>query len=105
MARGKHCIIGAGFAGLAAAQALLARDVEIDVYEARCDVGGNWYDGVYDSTHMITSRDSTGFLDYPMPKALPDFPHHTAVLDYLRDYARARGLLEHIRFEHEVTAV
>ena len=36
------CVIGAGGAGLAAAQALKARDVPFVVYEAGSGIGGNW---------------------------------------------------------------
>jgi hypothetical protein len=98
-------VIGAGFAGLAAARALRDRGLRVVVYEARPSVGGNWYDGVYDSTHLITSRASTGFLEYPMPERLPDFPHRRDVLTYLRDYAETFALLPLIRFEHEVLRV
>lgn len=105
MARGTHCVIGAGFAGLAAARALLKRGVGVHVYEVRPEVGGNWLDGVYDSTHLITSRRSTGFPEHPLPADLPDFPHWTALRDYLKDYTDEFGLREHIRFGTEVTAV
>lgn len=105
MAHGKHCVIGAGFAGLGAARALLARGVDVQIHEAKADVGGNWLDGVYDSTHLITSRDSTGFTEHPMPRSLPDFPHWQALLEYLRDYSERFDLRRHIRFRSEVTAV
>lgn len=105
MARGTHCIIGAGFAGLGAARALLDRGVEVDVYEAKADVGGNWFDGVYDSTHLITSRNSTGYLEFPMGAELPDFPHWEQVRDYLHSYSEAFDLRRRIRFGHEVTGV
>jgi dimethylaniline monooxygenase (N-oxide forming) len=36
------CVIGAGGAGLATAQALRARDVPFVVYEAGSGIGGNW---------------------------------------------------------------
>jgi cation diffusion facilitator CzcD-associated flavoprotein CzcO len=105
VARGTHCVIGAGFAGLGATRALLARGVAVHVYEAKPDVGGNWLDGVYDSTHLITSRNSTGFPEFPLPRDLPDFPHWKDLLEYLRSYADEFGLREHIRFGHEVTRV
>jgi hypothetical protein len=105
MADETHCVIGAGFAGLAAARALRERGLDVVVHESRPSVGGNWFDGVYDSTQLITSRDSTGFLEHPMPAHLPDFPHRLDVLAYLRDYADAEGLIPLVRFEHEVLAV
>jgi hypothetical protein len=105
MARGTHCVIGAGMAGLAATRALVDRGVDVHVYEAKPDVGGNWLDGVYDSTHLITSRASTGFPEFPMPADWPDFPHHRDVGAYLRAYADHFELRPMIRFRHEIVSV
>ena len=44
-------------------------------------IGGNWYDGVYDSTHIISSRDTTGYGDFPMPASYTDFPSRDQMLD------------------------
>src|SRR4029077_8005603 len=41
----------------------------------------------------------------PMSNAVPDFPRHTDMLDYLEEYARRTHLLEHISFGTWVDAV
>lgn len=101
----KYCIIGAGFCGLGVAKAFLDLDITFDWYEKNDDVGGNWLNGVYDSTHIISSRDTTAYREFPMPADYPDFPSRTQILNYLRAYAEHFGLREHIRFNTEVSRV
>jgi flavin-binding monooxygenase-like protein len=98
-------VIGAGVAGLATCQALRARGIEFDCFEAADDVGGLWhFDGsaaptpAYRSVHTISSRRNFGFQRFPMPEHYPDFPGQRQVLAYLRDYAERFDLRRSIRF-------
>jgi cation diffusion facilitator CzcD-associated flavoprotein CzcO len=103
-------IIGAGSSGLAAAKNFREAGFDVTVFEREDDVGGNWNFGkptarVYRSTHTISSKPGTEFPDFPMPAAFPDYPHHTQILQYLRDYAKHFDLLPRIRFGAGVTRV
>lgn len=100
-----HLVIGAGYAGLGVARALRAEGIEVDVVERNAEIGGNWLNGVYDSTHIISSRDTTGYAEFPMPRSYPDFPSRDQMLAYLRSYTEAFSLRELIRFNTEVTTV
>jgi cation diffusion facilitator CzcD-associated flavoprotein CzcO len=100
-----HLVIGAGYAGLGVARALRATGIDVEVVERNDEVGGNWLNGVYDSTHIISSRDSTGYAEFPMPRAYPDFPSREQMLAYLRSYAEAFSIRELISFGAEVTRV
>ncbi len=96
-------VIGAGSSGLAAARNFLAEGFTVQVFEQEDDLGGNWNYGkpgarVYRSTHTISSKPGTEYPDFPMPREFPDYPHHSQILAYLRDYATRFGLLECIRF-------
>jgi len=95
-------IIGAGPCGLGVAKAL--RDAEIPYVQAEADddVGGNWYHGVYESAHIISSRKTTEYADYPMPADYPDFPSRQQMADYYRIYADTFGLRENIQFNTKV---
>ncbi|MFO0326377.1 MAG: flavin-containing monooxygenase [Gemmatimonadota bacterium] len=109
-AANRVCVVGAGSSGLAAARNFLAQGFEVDVLEREDDLGGNWnYDKgtarVYRSTHTISSKPGTEYPDFPMPAHYPDYPHHTLVLQYFRDYAAHFGLLEHIEFSTGVQAI
>jgi hypothetical protein len=95
-------IIGAGPVGLGMARALLKHNIPYDELEADDDLGGNWKHGVYTTAHIISSRKTTEFADYPMPADYPDFPSAKQMFDYLHDYARHFNLLPHIQFNTKV---
>ena len=103
--RDRHAIIGAGFSGLGVAAAFQRSDIPFDVFEADDDLGGNWYHGVYDTVHIISSRRTTEYSDFPMPAGWPDFPSKDQMLQYLRSYANHHGLRPRIRFETRVVHV
>ncbi|HYU61666.1 MAG TPA: NAD(P)-binding domain-containing protein [Solirubrobacterales bacterium] len=101
----RHLIVGAGYSGNGVAKAFKDAGIPYDQVERNSEVGGNWLDGVYDSTHIISSRDSTGYADFPMPDSYPDFPSRTQMLDYLKGYVDHFGLRDAIEFETEVVGV
>src|ERR1700744_3352284 len=47
---------------------------------------------------MDTSKSAISFQDFPMDERYPDFPHHTQIHGFLREYADRFGLRERIRF-------
>jgi hypothetical protein len=98
-------IIGAGFSGLGAAAALKRHGIPFDVLEADTQLGGNWYHGVYETVHIISSRKTTEYSDYPMPENYPDFPSAAQMLAYLNDYANHYQLRQHIQFNTRVNYV
>ena len=67
----KYAVIGAGPSGLAGARALQKAGIEFDGYEASTGVGGLWdidnpRSTMYESAHLISSRTTTEFADFPM---------------------------------------
>jgi cation diffusion facilitator CzcD-associated flavoprotein CzcO len=103
------CVIGAGVSGLTAGKALGDWGIPYTCFESSDDVGGNWYFrnpngrwSAYRSLHIDTSKPSISFKDFPMPDHYPDYPHHTEIAAWLRDYADAFGLRERIRFQTTV---
>ncbi|RSS70318.1 flavin-binding monooxygenase [Streptomyces sp. WAC06614] len=106
------CVIGAGLSGLAAAHALAARGIGFVCLERSADVGGIWRrPGAgepgpgYQSLHLNTARQLTGYADFPMPEDLPLYPGHRDVAAYLRSFAQWAGLLPHIELGTEVLSV
>jgi len=102
-------VIGAGPSGLAALRAVSKRGLDVVGFEAHNDVGGLWNIGnpastVYESAHLISSRTTTEFAEFPMPDRTPDYPGHRHLLDYFRSYAKAYGLHDRIRFNTRVTS-
>ena len=104
------CVIGAGLSGLAAIKNLREHGFAVDCFERETGVGGLWNwrharSPVYASTHLVSSKPSSQFPDFPMPDSWPDYPHHAQVHGYLERYADHFGLREHIWFGTEVTRV
>lgn len=105
----RTAVIGSGISGLTAGKALADKGVPYQCFEASDDIGGNWYfknpnghSSAYRSLHIDTSRQSLSFKDFPMPPHYPDFPHHSEVHAYLKEYAEKFGLRQHIRFNTRV---
>lgn len=103
------CVIGAGVSGLTAVKALGDHGIAHTCFEASDDVGGNWYfrnpngrSSAYRSLHIDTSKTAISFKDFAMDERYPDFPHHSEIHGFLREYADTFGLRERIRFGTEV---
>ncbi len=101
----KIAIIGAGFCGLGVAAALTRHGIAFDCLEADDQIGGNWYHGVYETVHIISSRQTTQYSDYPMPADYPDFPSAAQMLAYLNSYADYYRLRDHIQLNCRVERV
>lgn len=101
----KHLIIGAGFVGLGMAEALKTANIPYDQVEANDQIGGNWYQGVYETTHIISSRKVTQFTHFPMPADYPDFPSAKQMWDYLNAFADAFDLRSQIELNRTVQLV
>jgi len=106
----RFCIVGAGAAGLAVAKNFKQRGIAFDCYERESDIGGLWNADtpsgvVYDTAHMVSSRDQTAFDDFPMPEDLPLYPSHREAMAYLRSYAEEFGILENIQLGSAVEQI
>ncbi|MGI9345819.1 MAG: flavin-containing monooxygenase [Gammaproteobacteria bacterium] len=101
----KACIVGAGCSGITVAKRLKESGIDYDQFDLSDDVGGNWYhanpnglSACYQSLHIDTSKYRLAFEDYPVPEDWPDFPHHSQLAQYFRDYVDHFGLRERITF-------
>lgn len=99
------CVVGAGCSGITTAKRLKEYGVSYDQFDLSDDVGGNWYyenpngrAAVYSSLHIDTSTTRLQFEDFPAPEDYPDFPSHTLIHRYFRDYTDHFGLRDHIAF-------
>ncbi|XOV87161.1 MAG: FAD-dependent oxidoreductase [Pseudomonadota bacterium] len=119
-------VIGAGAAGLVAARELRRTGFAVTLLEQADHVGGIWaytpatddnsnnqrvYSSIYASLRTNLPRDLMAYSDYTFDAAgggaddLPRYPHHTAVLRYLENFAEDFDLVGNIRFGAQVTAV
>jgi cation diffusion facilitator CzcD-associated flavoprotein CzcO len=103
------CVIGAGCSGLAALKELTDRNLDAVCIEQGSDVGGNWryqndsgLSGAYASLRTNVSRAHMQYRCFPMAASCGDFPHHSAMAEYLAAFARAFDLRRSIRFSTRV---
>ncbi len=105
-------IVGAGAGGICAAKHLLARGLDVTVFEMGSHVGGLWvYDNdngrspAYAALHINSEPAVTHYPDFPFPPDTPLFPTHEQVRAYLDAYADRFGVRERVRFNTRVTSV
>lgn len=104
-----YAVIGAGPSGLAAARNLQRRGIPWTGYEMSSDVGGLWdidapRSTVYESAHLISSKTTTQFAEFPMADHVADYPSHRELKRYFDDFADTFALRESYRFDTEVVA-
>ncbi|MBN8867812.1 MAG: NAD(P)-binding domain-containing protein [Solirubrobacterales bacterium] len=102
-------LIGAGPTGLSAARNLSRRGIPFVGFEVHSDVGGLWNiespkSTMYESAHLISSKTTTAFDEFPMRDEVADFPSHWEMNTYFQDYADTFDLRRNYRFETEVIA-
>ncbi len=102
----RYAVIGAGPSGLSAARALQKQGIDVDGYEASHGVGGLWdianpRSSMYESAHLISSRTTTEFAEFPMRSEV-DYPSHAVLLEYFQSYADHFGLTAMFRFDTRV---
>ena len=61
--------------------------------------------GAFDSAHLVSSRSSTEFEDFPMPSDYPEFPGKQQMQAYLRSFAEAFGISPHVRLGRTIKRV
>ena len=112
MSKRKVAVIGAGAAGLSAAKHLLAKGIDVVIFELGTQIGGLWVyendnglSGAYQSLHVNSENRVTAYKDFPFPDSAPIYPDHAQMAQYLVAYADRFALRPHIRFRSQVTKV
>ena len=90
-------------------RALAKQGLDFVGFERHTEVGGLWNIGnpastVYESAHLISSKSTTQFSEFPMPEGTPDYPGHRHLKAYFTAYAEHFGLSHRIRFGTAVTS-
>src|SRR3954454_18293548 len=85
MTTSRYCVVGAGAAGLAAVKVLTEQGFAVDCFERTDRGGGHWHTD-YESLHLITSRDVSGFEGHPMPPEFPVYPSRDQMRAYIESF-------------------
>ena len=105
----KVAVIGAGPSGSTAIKNFIDEGFDVTAFE-RCDgVGGNWrfndpsgHSSVFETTHIISSKYTSFYEDYPLPDDASDYPSHKELLSYFDGYAEHFDIKKNIKFGTEV---
>ncbi|GAM27689.1 hypothetical protein SAMD00019534_108650, partial [Acytostelium subglobosum LB1] len=102
-------IIGGGFSGLCAAKSAIENGLRPELFEKQSSIGGLWRPQtgtMWQSLRTNLSQYTCMFSDFPFSVA-DNFPSHTQVYEYLKQYVEAFKL-EHnalLHFNHIITRV
>ena len=105
----KIAIIGAGPSGITALKNLETNGFDVTCFEMSNQIGGNWvykdqtgHSSVFKTTHIISSKKFSEYIDFPMPDDYPDYPSGAELLAYFNSYVDHFELEKHIRFNTKV---
>jgi cation diffusion facilitator CzcD-associated flavoprotein CzcO len=99
----KVLVVGAGFGGLATLGRLrLAGERDVLVLERAAEIGGTWRDNTYPGCACDIPSHLYSLSFAPNPNWSRAYSPQPEIQQYLRDVARDRGLLPHIRCGEEV---
>ena len=105
----KVAVIGAGPSGIAAIKNFKDQDFNVTAFERCSGVGGNWryndpsgHSSVFETTHIISSKYTSFYEDFPLPSDAADYPSHEELLRYFQAYTDHFDLEKNIKFNTEV---
>jgi thioredoxin reductase len=103
-------VIGGGWSGLYALKYFLEEKVDCRLYECQSNIGGIWLfkqeqGGVYQSTHVTSSKIYLHASDFSLSDQTPNFPKHDQILAHLNSYADHFNLWPHINFQCSVIKI
>jgi len=94
-------VLGAGVAGLQVAEQLLRVNLECTLFEKANDVGGVWRQN-YADFGLQVPKELYEFPSYAFTAKHGSFPKGPEVQDYIRSFAKEKGMYQRIRFNTEV---
>ena len=109
----KHfAVIGAGAGGLCVAKNLLARGLDVTIFEAGSTVGGLWvYENdsglspIYRSLHINSEARVSSFIDFQFPPGTSLYPDHREMHRYFQNYAAHFNVIDTIKFMSKVKSI
>lgn len=99
------CVIGAGFAGVAAAHRLNQAGVKFEVFERHADVGGVWWANSYPGCRLDTPNFAYS-LSFAQRQDWPQqFSERAEIQAYIRRVTELAGIRDNITFDTDVVSL
>jgi hypothetical protein len=95
-------IIGSGISGIFTLKHLIEEgNKDVLVLDKNPEPFGVWNinnkHSVFENTHAVSSKLYMTISDFPLAEEIPEFPHHSIILNYYKEYANHFNLYEYIR--------
>lgn len=100
----RYLIVGAGFAGLTAAEMLKRAGIDFVVYEKADEVGGTWRENTYPGLYVDVPSRQYEFPFAPNYDWSRRFAPGPEIQAYIKKVADDRGLRRFIRFNEEIVS-
>lgn len=94
-------IIGSGISGIFTIKHLIEEGItDVLVLDKNPEPFGVWninnHPSVFENTYTVSSKLYMTISDFPMPNDMPEFPHHSKILEYYKKYAERFSLYKYI---------
>ena len=98
-------IVGGGASGIAMAISLQKAAIPFVIFERADDVGGTWRDNKYPGLACDVPSHLYRYSFAPNPDWTHEYSPGAEIHGYLKEVARAQGILERVRFSSEVLRI
>lgn len=102
-------IIGGGYGGIFTLKYCLEENLKVLLLEKNNEYGGVWNinnsPSVYANTYSVTSKYYLSITDYPIPEEYPEFPHHSLVYEYMKNYVKHFKLEQYMSLNSNVIQI
>jgi dimethylaniline monooxygenase (N-oxide forming) len=95
-------IIGSGISGIFTLKHLIDEgETNVLILDKNPEPFGLWNiinkPSVFENTYTVSSKLYMTISDFPLPEDMPEFPHHSLILNYYKDYAKHFNLYQYIK--------
>jgi len=103
-------IIGSGISGIFALKHLIDEGItNVIILDKNLEPFGIWNinntPSVFENTYTVSSKLYMTISDFPMPEKTPEFPHHSLILEYYKNYAKYFNLYSYIKQNCKVISI
>jgi dimethylaniline monooxygenase (N-oxide forming) len=102
-------IVGGGWGGIFTLKYCLEENLKVMLLEKNNELGGVWNinnsPSVYANTYSVTSKYYLSISDFPIPEDYPEFPHHSLVYEYMKNYVQHFQLEKYISLRSDVIKI
>jgi len=103
-------IVGSGISGIFTLKHLIEEgNINVLILDKNLEPFGIWNinntPSVFINTYAVSSKLYMTISDFPIPKKTPEFPHHSLILEYYKNYAKHFNLYPYIKQNCKIISI